>query len=516
MKTLARSLQDYPPAMLRAIAETTGVALTSNVARRMVEELVGFLNQPGQLDALVATCSPAAREALAMLLRDEGRSLRLSFERQHGVIRAMGPGRLERERPHLAPVNPSEELWYRGLIFSAFAETPSGMAEFLYIPGDIALLLPPPEPALVGLRVPVCPAPDFVQPASDFLLHDICTLLCLVQAGEVHLVDGDDPISWQRTSLYELSRILLQPVAARDESLRDGPGSPAALALSLANDLGWLRPHGRRRLALHAASVRTWLEAPRDRQRQIVREAWQTSKSWNDLCRTPGLACEDTGNWHNDPVATRERLMPLFAQLESGAWTTLDALVAVVKTTAPDFQRPDGDYDTWYIRERDSQTYLRGFDCWDAVEGALLRFLITGPLHWLGAVNLGLAAQPSFSLSTTGYAWLTTQPSPTESPSGRLTVLADYTILVPSDAPLFDRFRVSRFTTCEPPTRSQPEAEPTFCYRITQSGLRRATAQGIDALRVLAFLQEHCTDPLPAPVVSGLQRWQNQSTSAET
>ncbi len=234
MKTLARSLQDYPPAMLRAIAETTGVALTSNLARRMVEELAGFLNQPGQLDALVAACSPAAREALAVLLRDEGRSLRLAFERQYGVIRAMGPGRLERERPHLAPINPSEELWYRGLIFSAFAETPSGMAEFLYIPGDIASLLPPPEPALAGLRVPACPPPDAVQPASDFLLHDICTLLCLVQAGEVHLVDGDDPISWQRTSLYELSRILLQPAAALDESLRDGPGS----ARSVGADAG--------------------------------------------------------------------------------------------------------------------------------------------------------------------------------------------------------------------------------------------------------------------------------------
>ena len=146
MKTFARSLQDYPPAMLRAIAETTGVTLTSNLARRMVEELTGFLNQPGRLDAQVAACSPAAREALAVLLRSEGRSLRLAFERQYGVIRAMGPGRLERERPHLAPINPSEELLYRGLIFSAFAETSSGMAEFLYIPGDIASLLPPPEP----------------------------------------------------------------------------------------------------------------------------------------------------------------------------------------------------------------------------------------------------------------------------------------------------------------------------------------------------------------------------------
>ena len=143
----------------------------------------------------------------------------------------------------------------------------------------------------------------------------------------------------------------------------------------------------------------------------------------------------------------------------------------------------------------------------------MLRFCISGPLHWLGAVNLGLAAQQRFCLSTTGYAWLTAQPSQTESPAGRLTVLADYTILVPGDAPLLDRFGVSRFTTWEPPTRSQPEAEPTFCYRITQSGLRRATEQGIDALRVLAFLQDRCAEPLPAPVISGLQRWQNQSTS---
>jgi len=557
MKTLVRSLQDYPPAMLRAIAETTGVALTSNVARRMIEELADFLCHPGRLNALLAACSPAAREALAVLLREEGRSLRLAFERQHGVIRAMGPGRLERERPHLAPINPSEELWYRGLIFSAFAETPSGMAEFLYIPGDIASVLPPPEPALAGLRLPASPTPDAVQPANDFLLHDICTLLCLVQAGEVHLVDSDDPISWQRTSLYELSRTLLQPTSDLDESPRDGPGSPVALALSLADDLGWLHPRGRRRLALHAASVRTWLEAPRDQQRRIVREAWQASQSWNDLCRTPSLACEDTGNWHNDPVATRARLVPLLTQLEPDAWTTLDALVAAVKTTAPDFQRPDGDYDTWYIRERDSQTYLRGFDCWDAVEGELLRFLITGPLHWLGAVNLGLAAQPTaatpgsavatasapvltaaptpsvsssfnarlaeapsgtqmLSLSTSGHAWLTAQPPPAESTAGHLTVLADYAVLVPADAPLLDRFRVSRFTAWEPPTRSQPDAAPTYCYRITQSGLRRAAEQGIDALRILTFLQERCTEPLPAPVVSGLQRWHNQSTSAPT
>ncbi len=549
--------------MLRTIAEINGIALTSNVARQMVEQLAGLVGDPARLHALLSVCSPAAQEALAVLLRDGGRSLRLAFERQHGVIRAMGPGRLERERPHLAPVNPSEELWYRGLIFSAFAETPAGMAEFLYVPGDVAALLPAPAPALEGLRVSACQPPDVVQPASDRLLHDICTMLCLVQAGEVHLVNGDDPLSWQRTSLYELDRLSLQPAGGSDENTRDGPGSPMALALTLASDLDWLRPRSRRRLALNAAAVRTWLEAPRYQQQRVLQQAWQASQTWNDLCRTPDLACEDTGNWHNDPVATRERFLPLLAHLDPDTWYELDALVAAVKSTTPDFQRPDGDYDTWYIRERDSQTYLRGFDCWDAVEGALLRFLLTGPFHWLNGVDLGLAAQPTPSvtanamalapapamastsaagasthtaslpisaglakelsstrslrlrLTRSGHAWLADQPSPAEPTPSSLVVLPDFTVLVPANALLLDRFRVSRFTTWEPPTRSQPNVAPTFRYRITQGGLQRATEQGIDALRVLAFLQERCTEPLPASVVSGLQRWQNQSTPAE-
>ena len=205
-------------------------------------------------------------------------------------------------------------------------------------------------------------------------------------------------------------------------------------------------------------------------------------------------------------------------------------MVAAVKALAPDFQRPDGVYDTWYIRERDRQTYLRGFNYWDSVEGALLRFVVTGPLHWLGVVDLGFDAPlPSharpaeaihaariFSITRSGHAWLSAQSSPAEPTPGSLTVLPDYTILVPADAPLLDRFRVSRFTTWETPAHLQPDTISAFRYRITRSGLRRAADQGIDALRVLAFLQERCVQPLPAAVVAGLQRWQDQATSAAT
>ena len=55
-------------------------------------------------------------------------------------------------------------------------------------------------------------------------------------------------------------------------------------------------------------------------------------------------------------------------------------MIDAFKEAEPDFQRPTGDYDTWYIRRTDTQEFLKGFDQWDAVEGELLRFLC-GPLH---------------------------------------------------------------------------------------------------------------------------------------
>jgi hypothetical protein len=507
--------------MLRAIAEVNGLALTSNVARLMVEQLAVFLSDPAQVGAVLAECSPAASDTLATLLRDGGRSLRLVFERQHGAIRAVGPGRLEREKPHLSPITPSEELWYRGLIYSAFSETPAGMAEFLYLPGEIAALLPAPEPAPDKLHLPICLPPEAIHPASDGLLQDLCTLLCFVQTGQVRLVVDDDSLSWQRTSLYELNRYLLQPLAGSDESLRAGPGHPLALALALAKDMDWLMPRRRRRLALHAQAVSDWLAASRDRQQRLVMEAWQGSQTWNDLCRTPSLLCEETGGWRNDPAMTRARLLPQFAQLEPGVWHEQESLVAALKASTPDFQRPDGVYDTWYIRERESQTYLRGFDYWDSVEGALLRFLVAGPLHWLGVVDLGFSAPrpvqedlalatqlaSTFSVTRSGHAWLNAQPAPAAPTPGGLTVLSDYTVLVPADAPLGDRFRVSRFTTWEPAPQQTPAAAATFQYRITRSGLSRAAEQGIDAPRVLTFLQEHSSHPVPGVVIAGLERW---------
>lgn len=506
MNSLRRNLRNCSPALLRAIADTNGVELVSNQAGPMVEQLAAALSDPIHLRASVAACSPAAQGALAALLAAGGRSPRSAFERSYGGVRPAGPGKLERERPFHSPANAAEELWYRGLVFPTMVETDDGLVEFLHVPDELAALLPQPAPSHAPFPPPPLAASPPALPMADVLLHDACSLLCLVQAGLAALRAPADLAAWHSTSLYEYSRLTLQPPADPACIAGDGPGSPAGLALALAIDLGWLRAHGRR-LALAPGPVRAWLEAPRAAQRRQLLGAWAQSARWNDLCRTPALSCEQTGSWANDPAATRQRLLPLLAAQEPGAWYDLAGLIAAIKAYAPDFQRPDGNYDTWYLRPRGAPAFLRGFEYWDQVEGELLRFLLAGPLHWLGAAALAQSSdeQPaSISLTAAGQAWLHQVPAPAEPEPDLLAVQPDFTVLAPAGTPLLDRFRVARFTTWLEPTWR--DGLPTFVYRISQTGMQRAAQQGIDSGRILDFLHARAAAPLPANVVRALER----------
>ncbi len=437
MNSLQRSLRSHSSAMLRAIAESNGVELGTNQAGQMAGQLAAALSDPAHVRAIVAACSPAAQEALAVLLREGGRSPRPAFERRYGAIRPAGPARLERERPHLQPANATEVLWYRGLLHPTMVETADGLMEFLHVPPELAELLPAPAPAATPFPPAPAPAPSAIQGPADLALHDACTLLCLAQAGLVSLRDPADLFSWQSTSLYEYQRSSLQPPQEPVWLAADGPGSPPALALALAVELGWLRAGGRR-LALVSAPLRAWLSAPRSEQRRQLLAAWSRSTLWNDLCRTPALSCEQTGSWGNDPAGTRQRLLSLLARLQPGAWYDLAELAAAVKAQAPDFQRPDGNYDTWYIRQRSAPAFLRGFEHWEQVEGDLLRFVLDGPLYWLGATALAAAGangpHTSISLTPAGHAWLGDAPAPPEPEPALLSVQPDFTVLAPAGA----------------------------------------------------------------------------------
>ena len=156
------------------------------------------------------------------------------------------------------------------------------------------------------------------------------------------------------------------------------------------------------------AEARTWLTTSRHEQVKILAEAWRRSIAYRDLWHVPGLHPEDSG-WAYDPVVGRGAFMGFLAEFAPEQnWLSVDDFIETVKDVEPDFQRPGGDFESWYIRN-DAGEYLNGFESWDAVEGALLEFYLMGPMHWLGLVDV---AEDAVRMTAYGRAFMNLAPWP--------------------------------------------------------------------------------------------------------
>jgi hypothetical protein len=498
-------LLDYSDVLLQVLAELRGAYLDAADSREQaIELLAAQITDPTSVQMAyeeVGDYSAESHTALELLLKEGGEMAEAQFTRQFGGIRQMGPAKLEREMPWITPESTAELLYYYGLVGRSFKGTGQNAHTILYIPSDMAPWLPNPQGQAPEGALPVRPVPPPAQsrlvPADDSLLEDLGTLLGFLHHARLRLT----PTGPHPEDIDQFVQRLQVPHTEGD------PDHDVRLAfmLHLANRLGWLRRGDDNCVHLTGNRVQAFLEKTRAEQRQALWEGWRQSPDWNDLCRTPGLECAETGNWKNDPLQTRGSILQLFAKLHAGAWYSQSEVLQAIQSVEPDFQRPTGNYDTWYIRNTNTQEFLHGFSQWDAVEGALLRFLLRGPLHWLGAVDL---AEPSagddwlISLSGWGSRWLGQEtPQPHEAVRKPMLVHEDYTISAPLGTPLDERFRLERFADWR-------ASYPAYVYQINQRSLKRAVEQGISTARIADFLNKH-TRGMPAKVADALTRFGN-------
>ncbi len=527
MRSLLASLTDHPMALLRGIAELRGIALASNARDAAAEQLAAALTDAAATAASLATCSAAGQAAWADLIAAGGRMKTPAFIRRHGDIRPVGPGRLEREQTWQQPAAAAEELWYRGLIFRTFADLGDGVAEYIYIPDELlpptAAAAPPMASAPTAALQPTA-APERSAQAHNTLAVDLCALLAILRDAPAHLERDGQVRAAELTRLAE-GLLLAEPTRL-------------ALLIALGRDGGWLADD-RQRLVVQTQPVMAWLRRTAWEQMTGLFTAWRDSGEavWNDLRRVPTLQAE--GLWRNDPLLARRAVLGILADLEPGAWYAASDLVAHIKATTPDFQRPDGNYAGWYLRDVATGRFLSGFESWDDVEGRLIRFLIAGPLFWLGAVELGMgngewrmtnsaipnpaardASSPqspmAFRLTAAGAAWLRGRMPAALPRPDRLTIADDFTVTAAVALPLFDRFRLVRFTDPAPSETSDAAQDlgdlaitlPTATrHRITRGSLARAWAAGVKAEALLGFLRQAAGGRVPPRVEAALLRW---------
>jgi hypothetical protein len=492
MPDLKQSLLVQDLGYLRIVAELWGLDLNFTDARSEADLLVPLLLDRSLLEEVIESLPAEAEAALQTLLHNEGRLQWAVFIRRFGEVREMGAGRRDRERPFEDPISPAETLWYRALVGRAFFDTPDGPQEFAYIPTDLIPLLPedqvkrqisfgnPASPEELGKPIP----------ADDHILDHACTLLAALRIGLPleQLTINSHPSSIQ--SPYPLSAQPLHQllIAAGLVSVDDQPESE---------------------------ETRTFLEASRGEGLVKLAQAWLQSDQFNELSLIPGLQLE--GEWANDPRKTRMTIMGFLSSIPPGKWWSMSAFIASVHQHHPDFQRPAGDYDSWFIRKRETGEYLRGFVHWDQVDGALLHYLIAGPMHWLGMMELIVQPDNSSNVGVLLTAFRLSSWSVTLLNGGVLTGLPkeEATILVHSDgrirvpryAPRVARYQIARFCAWE------NEEADTYQYKLTPSSLARARKQGLSSSHLVALLRRY-TPATPPNLVKALEKWEEHGTQA--
>lgn len=176
MQTLNQSLQDEDIGRLRIIAELWGIDLLTGNVRTILPELIEQMLNPELCDEILEALPDQAREIFHSLHQNAGRLPYADLARKYGPIRAVGPGRRDREKIWRNPTSALETLWFRGLLGRAFDHSTLGIQEYAFIPHEFIS-------DLVNITVEIEPygnrgtIPDQTRKAGLAILDDCTTLL---------------------------------------------------------------------------------------------------------------------------------------------------------------------------------------------------------------------------------------------------------------------------------------------------------------------------------------------------
>ncbi len=373
---LEGSLGECTLALLRKIAANHAVVagedrLRSELARLLHRRLL----EPGYLGEYVAGLLQQEMEAL-QLLRDQGWTAKAfvldrRFPRRGptGAIHGRGePG-------------PALSLLQKGLLFRGFAALGSWRGEVYYLPEELRPLLlsslpasAPEEPVDLLLQHP----PDAV--AERHIGFDLFCLLSFLRREPRRLVRG----SLSRADLAKLEK---EVTAVSTDLVVSRWEERWRFLLHLCLAAGWIRREG------------SWLRPGRGVDRVLAGGAQQPQdrllerylkdRGWSDLAAA-GKVRQPLGTRQIDEAAARRLLVHYLGEVAGEGWTDEGGFFRWIQGLNPDFLREDYSSPAWAVVQVATDVELFGPSSWDAVEGEWIRYVLQGPLQWLGAVRWGL------------------------------------------------------------------------------------------------------------------------------
>jgi hypothetical protein len=480
MPDLFQTLRTTDLDFVQRLARSWKLELSARDFASTRDEFIHLVKDRELFTEVIETLPERATAGWQYLATHKGQESWSIFIRQFGELRTFGAAKRVREEPDLHPTSATEDLWYRGLIGRAFLGRPPATQEYAYIPDEfLAFLdLKIDQANRIDLRPAAALEKKLVFPASERILDDVTDLLAALRMGR-----PTESIFAQHSEAYQrfVNSLLLE------NGLLSNPLSP------------------------DAGKVKDFLARPRGEALYELFKAWVTSSRINDLRMLPGLLFE--GNWSNDPLTPRTLIVETLRSTDPKTWWSVSAFLNQVREKQPDFQRPAGDYDSWFIRDAVTNEHLHGAEHWEEVDGKLLYTLLSGPLHWLGLTDLARSDKGSlvtaFKLSALGVDLIENRaPSKCKAEDGILTVSSDGILHVPVNTPRAIRYQVARFSMLQSGESGERK------YRITPASLKAAADQGLKVSHLLQLFQQAKVKDLPPNLVQQMERWEKYGAEA--
>jgi hypothetical protein len=539
-----QSLPLYSIESLHLIAQRLGLPSSrQGPVARLVEDICRVLSRHEYVEQLLANTTPRQREVLAYFYR---KGTDATLWALYSVLLAAGARPEEARRELTGLLETALVLPVPGQYFFKLTTDLERIIMYHVPAGPLKLLQRFREAHLQPALPPVDADPPAHADSGGLveLRRDLYLLLRFVQQYGLRVTQKG---TFHKTDLKKLAAALQnQPAPAGVKRTGSTARAPAnspgeleprqAFALALAEQARLVQREGD---VLRASSdALQVLALPEHEQVKRFVEAWPNT-TWSELFAVPTLAFDRA----DDPLHAGRALMAarrlLLAQLEPAReWTDPLALAARLRRLEPEFlvRRPTvhrqylayamygltvqqkGQPQARYqgLREKGAPA-TRQLDIerdWDKVEGAYVRYVIAGPLYWMGVVELGRDDQGqlvSFRLTPAGrYAILgDALPEQMVRPEGaaatpKLVVQPSFEVVV------LDTLRHIDLVSQLDVFADQRSLDRAAVYHLSRHSVVRGLEAGMRAVDIITFLELHAHTSLPQNVRASIEDWERQ------
>ncbi len=325
-----------------------------------------------------------------------------------------------------------------------------------------------------------------------------------------------------RTALRQVVDQLSPAETSHMEQIRTEADVPYLLFIRLLLiKLGLLSErHG----TLCATSADMFFSLPLLERARRCYHSWLDTTIWNELAYLPGVVVRPgpapLDPAHEEVVRSRKQVMERVVAEQVRIWHEFPAFIARTKLYTPYllFPRQSGTRTerytvgsnpyNWDFRLRHG--WLTPREGWYLVEGGFIRAIVSGPLHWLGLVNLDSQDHPDAFRLVPDITFITSEiPPHIKEPSwGRLVVQPNFEII--AFAPVSEALLLNLDRFAE-----RIRLELVAQYRLTKASVTRAFQAGLDAISIQQILEQAAEGPIPQNVQYSLVEWERQARRIE-